>query len=148
MQENLLDTYPDAPLRVYAVWGSILGRDSREGWEPSLLYDRRVIHYWDPNNEVSYWMGRQDAFSSYGDPLVWDAYALYHGDARWENVEQAPWPLESFGWTVIARHPSLANASKPLLEPWHPRLFLPIGVTRGGGAAGPSEVLTSPGLGW
>jgi hypothetical protein len=127
VQENLLDNFPNAPLHVYAVWTPILGRDTREGWEPTLLYDRRVTHYWDADNDVSRWMGRQPDFDDYPDPLVWDVYALYHGDARWENVEQAPWPLEGFGWTVADRSANLAIAAIPLLEDWW-RAFLPLGV--------------------
>ena len=47
MQKEILDTYPSAKLKVYAIWLPYFPGDARDRWSPDLLSDPRVTHYWD-----------------------------------------------------------------------------------------------------
>lgn len=92
MQQNILERHPKAELKVYAVWLEMLASDSREGWDDSLLADRRVEHFWDEKRAVGRALvGPLD----YPGPIVWDAYAVYAPDARWGDKPAGA------GWTVI-----------------------------------------------
>jgi hypothetical protein len=55
VQKALLDTYPHANLKVYAVWFSMMPNDSRAKWSANLLMDSRVIHRWDEPKAVGTW---------------------------------------------------------------------------------------------
>jgi len=88
----------------------MLPGDSRVRWDPSLLTDPRVVHYWDIEAEIGRWFGQnQDAigFSYFSGAVVWDAYLLFGPQAQWTDV---PNPLESFGFTVLADKDELAAA--------------------------------------
>ena len=88
----------------------MLPSDVRERWDPSLLTDARVVHYWDTDAEIGRWFGQNQediGFSYFSRAIVWDAYFLFGPDAEWTDV---PKPLESFGSTVLADKDDLKAA--------------------------------------
>ena len=74
VQKEILEKHPEADVKVYAVWFSMLPGDSRSGWDDCVISDPRVHNPWDRKHLAS------QAFA--GDiegvaPPVWDAYLLY-----------------------------------------------------------------------
>jgi hypothetical protein len=113
VQKELLDKYPHANLKVYAVWFSMMPNDSRAKWSANLLTDSRVIHRWDEPKAVGTWFApRTDAIrpqlardSAWGKgDVLWDAYLLYGADARWDD---APTGLIHWGRTIVAGRETL-----------------------------------------
>jgi hypothetical protein len=113
VQKELLDKYPHANLKVYAVWFSMMPNDSRAKWSGNLLTDSRVIHRWDEPKVVGTWFApRTDTIrpqlapdSAWGKgDVLWDAYLLYGADARWD---EAPSGLIHWGRTIVAGRETL-----------------------------------------
>ena len=112
MQKEILEAHPAAKLRVYVIWFSMLGTDSRSrwGWTGGIISDARVSHFWDEKKIVGRW---------YADPaerdpeIVWDTYYLYSADAEW-NAK--PEPLISTGATVRDEADELKRLMAPLLK--------------------------------
>jgi hypothetical protein len=106
VSDNILAEHPDADLRVYAVWVPALATDSRSDWDPSVLADPRVRHFWDGEYAVGYDLGPR-----IGEPsaLVYDVYAVYDADARWGD------PPAGAGRTVIGESEQLRSELEPLL---------------------------------
>jgi hypothetical protein len=101
VQRDLLEEYPEAEVRVYAVWFEVLAGDARDQWNADLLADARVRHYWDADG----WLGRWFAVEVEGfDGIVWDAYYLYAAEARWDETPPVAF---SSGATVIDRREEL-----------------------------------------
>lgn len=99
MQQNILEKHPAADLRVYAVWLPMLATDARSEWDPSLLDDPRVQHFWDERRVAGEWLADPDHIDlDYPGPIVWDAYLLFRPGARWQD---SPTELASAGWTLI-----------------------------------------------
>ena len=96
MQTELLASEPGADIHVYAVWMPLTRTDMRSAWNPNLLPDKRVTHYWDEDRISGYWFSEH---VSHQQPLAWDAYFLYDADATWDDV---PSPLIGTGYTIIA----------------------------------------------
>ena len=113
VQTELLQKYPRANLRVYAVWFSMMPADSRAKWSPNLLTDSRVLHRWDEPRALGRWFAlRTNAIkrqlapgAAWGDgETLWDAYLLYGADARWD---EAPASLIHWGRTIVAGRETL-----------------------------------------
>ena len=113
MQTELLQKYPHANLRVYAVWFSMMPADSRTKWSANLLTDSRVLHRWDEPKALGTWFApRTDAIAPQLAPgaawgngaILWDAYLLYGADARWD---EAPASLIHWGRTIVAGRETL-----------------------------------------
>ena len=113
VQKELLDKYPHANLKVYAVWFSMMPNDSRGKWSANLLTDSRVIHRWDEPKVVGTWFApRTEAIrpqlapdSAWGKgEVLWDSYLLYGADARWD---EAPSGLIHWGRTIVAGRETL-----------------------------------------
>ncbi len=88
----------------------MLPGDSRERWDPTLLTDPRVVHYWDTEADIGRYFGQNQAaigFTYFSGAIVWDAYLLFGPEAQWIDV---PTPLESSGFTVLADKDDLAQA--------------------------------------
>ena len=110
MQDEILAAYPEADLSVYAIWLPILAGDRRSAWDPDLMPDPRVKHFWDGDREVGLWFAENHE----GVPgIAWDIYFLYGPDAHWEGV---PEPLVSSGFTVIGSKDRLYGDIMPPLE--------------------------------
>jgi hypothetical protein len=87
VQEQVLERYPDADLRVYAVWLPVLATDER--FEVAeVMVDSRVSHYWDAEQRVS------DALREVAQVpegvLLWDAFLLFGPDASWTGRPPEP----------------------------------------------------------
>ena len=113
VQTQLLQKYPNANLRVYAVWFSMMPNDSRTKWPPHLLTDSRVTHRWDEPKAVGAWYGpRTESIrpqltpdSKWGEvDVLWDAFLLYGQNARWD---EAPTDLIHWGRTIVAGRETL-----------------------------------------
>ncbi len=117
VQINILEAYPDADIEVTAVWFNMLFSDARENWDPDLLTDQRVTHYWDPDREIGSWLDENEEVIGFDfklGPVVWDSFLLFGPDATWDV---APVPLVSFGNTIIADKEELHDATMTLLGP-------------------------------
>jgi hypothetical protein len=104
VRSNILEKYPKAGVRVYAVWFNMLAGDSRSLVDRRVLNDSRVTNYYDADRVVGSWFARH---VNDGGGIVWDAYFLYGPDATWTSE---PGPLVSTGGTVIASSSDLASA--------------------------------------
>ena len=113
VQTELLQKYPRADLRVYAVWFSMMPADSRAKWSANLLSDSRVWHRWDEPKILGTWFASRTAEmksqlapgGAWGNgEILWDAYLLYGADARWS---QAPTRLIHWGRTIVAGRDTL-----------------------------------------
>ena len=110
MQQNVLERYPSARLRVYAIWTDKRFFDSRDQWDAAGLVDRRVTHLWDGDDIAGEWLVGNDPGFHGGD---WDAYALFRPDALW-TASSPPRPASS-GSTVIGSADDIAATIGPLL---------------------------------
>lgn len=100
VQQNILEKDPAAELRVYTVWLPMLATDARSEWDPELLDDPRVQHFWDEQRISGEWLADPDNIAlDFPGPIVWDAYVLFGPDAQWRD---SPSDLVGAGWTVIA----------------------------------------------
>ena len=99
---------------VYVVWFDVLASDDRSAWDPGLLFDDRVLHYWDSERFLGTWLPQQEEYQEHVfGPLAWDIFFLYGPDARWEET---PGPLVSSGSTVISKSGRLEKAVTALLD--------------------------------
>jgi hypothetical protein len=115
VQKELLETHPEADLRVYAVWFSMVPGDARSEWPQELLTDPRVVHRWDEAKALGTWYARRTPSmrerispeSKWNDgDVLWDTYLLYGADARWKE-DTAPTDLKLWGRTIVAARESL-----------------------------------------
>jgi hypothetical protein len=111
VQSELLEKYPRAPLRVYAVWFNMIWTDSRWLRRDTVLRDPRVVHFWDKKRIVGRWY--QETVTHRGNGVEWDAFFLYGPEASWdaEPPEVATW-----GRTILGTKDRLREALRPLLE--------------------------------
>ena len=109
MQRQLLDKYPAAPLRVYAVWVPLPVSMTHDAWDAANLTDDRVRQFWDIDLVTGRWFAsRVDGV----DGISWDFYYLYGPDAIWETV---PAPLVGTGGTIYGERYSLEKQVLSLL---------------------------------
>ena len=110
LQTEILEKYPRAKLRVYAIWTSKLVFDSRDQWDAAGLTDRRVVHLWDPQDIMGNWFFYQ--FPDY-QGTTWDTYLLFGKDATWDTQ---PSSLMSSGAPPIDYEDTIAQSIRPLLN--------------------------------
>jgi len=114
VQKEVLEKFPSAKLRVYAVWQPMLPTDSRFTRRESLLADPRVVHLWDRDKAVGRWFAtyrgpQNDCFM--GD-VAWDLFYLFGPDARWG---ERPDSLVACAGPVIEQSGKLADAIRPFV---------------------------------
>lgn len=118
MQQTLLDGNPNASVRVYAVWFNMYPGDARNRWRSSLLSDARVVHFWDDVQSIGRLMAgvlprfateRARQSIDVDDDILWDAYAIYGRDARWD-VDGAPPRVISWGSTILLTQETFRQA--------------------------------------
>ena len=98
---------------VYAVWFDVLAGDDRSAWDPSLLADDRVLHYWDADRLLGTWLPRQEEYEEHiFGPLAWDIFFLYEPNVMWSDT---PAPPVSSGSTVISKSARLRENVAALL---------------------------------
>ena len=95
------------------MWFDVLLDDDRSEWDPEMMPDPRVIHYWDTERALANWIPQQEAYKSltFG-PFAWDQYFLYGPEAVWGDV---PVPLISSGHTVLNKRKRLEKTLLPLI---------------------------------
>ena len=119
MQTQILAKYPNANVRVYAVWFNMFPGDARSKWPSDLLTDPRVIHRWDEAKTVGSWYGQHTSYmrpqltpnSSWKGEILWDSYVLYSADARWD---ESPTGVIHWGRTVVAARDTLRTDAETL----------------------------------
>ena len=109
MQEQILERYPQADLRVYVVWLPVMPLDNNRVAVTDTMPDRRATHFWDNERSVSDELAR-----AYGSPgqLLWDEVFVFGPDAKWGSGP--PRPLGS-GSPVVAAVGTLNRLLKPYL---------------------------------
>jgi mercuric reductase len=109
---ELLEPNPDADLRVYSIWFNMYPGDHKSRWNPDLLTDPRVTHYWDKDKLIGRWMVEQKVVD-YPRRTLWDSYLLFGPEAAWEET---PAPLVGWGMPVYHRRHKLKAEIAPLLD--------------------------------
>ena len=110
MQRQILGEYQSEQLRVYAIWQPMLGGDSREDWNGTIMPDARVMHLWDGELIAGQWFAREiDGFEG----ISWDVYYLFGPDATWETV---PSPLIGTGRTIYGEREMLKRQFGTLMD--------------------------------
>ncbi len=104
MQAEILEENPEDDIAVYAVWFNVLPTDSRSAWDPKLMTDPRVSHFWDEERVIGSWFADNVGFSH--GSLAWDVYYLYGPEATWEEI---PGPLVSSGYTLFGQRSQLTD---------------------------------------
>jgi len=89
VQKYVLSAIPDDGLRVYVVWGPMLGEEKEDDAKRATTHlpDRRVTHFWTPGHAVA------EAFEApLGIPgtRAWDTFLLYAPGARWGDTAPVP----------------------------------------------------------
>lgn len=112
VQQEILNRNPDAKLTVYAVWEKGLPTDSRAEWDGSVLADRRVEHFWDPDRVVSDALVTQADAQNSGAHL--DQFFVFGPDATWADT---PSGLNETGRNILGRSDEVRNALTRLLGP-------------------------------
>jgi hypothetical protein len=122
VQTQLLDKYPNANLKVYAVWFDMMPADSRAKWPATLLADSRAVHRWDENKTIGRWFAPRTAAmrpllskgSAWSDgDVLWDAYLLYGAGGKWNET---PTGLIRWGRTIVAGRDALKGEFERLFE--------------------------------
>ncbi len=120
VRENILAAYPEADVAVTAIWFNMLFSDDRNEWDPRLLTDTRVTHYWDADRDIGAWFDQNEqqiGFEFTKGPIVWDSFFLFGPDSTWEAV---PSDLIAYGNTVLDDKILLREAYEALLQPGRP----------------------------
>ena len=112
LQQEVLSRNPDSKLAVYAVWEKGLPTDSRAEWDGSVLADRRVDHFWDPDRVV------REALAAQGDAQEsrahLDQFFVFGPEANWAG---SPSGLLETGRSILGRSDEVRKALTPLLGP-------------------------------
>lgn len=116
MQKEILEQNPNAKVRVYAIWFSMIRTDGRAMWRMGggTLTDSRVAHFWDDQKLVGRWFAENISPDDADGGVVWDAYYLYPAGAEWTSKPPA---AMTNGVTVRAKFDELNQKIRPLLSP-------------------------------
>lgn len=89
VQRYLLERNPDPRLRVYVVWGPMLGPETEEDARgaTSLVPDGRTTHFWTGVDTLA---ERLRGPAGLTDELAWDTFLLFPPGARWGESPPAP----------------------------------------------------------
>ena len=107
-----MEKNPEAAVRVYAIYLSMLVPDGRDRWDANLMPDERVTHMWDEGRRVGCWYAEHQRPKGVFGRVVWDTYHLYGPEASWNS---APEPLIGSGSTIFAKRKNLASQIAPFL---------------------------------
>ncbi len=90
VQKEILETRPDADLRVYAIYFEMVDGDrgAKSRVNPKeLLDDPRVTMFWDDRKVAGRWFDENvtKLGAREGDPgrIEWDCFALFSAGANW-----------------------------------------------------------------
>lgn len=97
VREHILEEHPDEDLVVYAVWFNMVATDRKARWDPDLLGDKRVRHYWDEDRVLGAWISKNLPDHNHLGAIDWDSYYLFDTDGNWddtfENVRASGTPI-------------------------------------------------------
>ena len=118
----MLEKYPKANLRVYAVWFNMYPGDARAKWPAGILMDSRVAHYWDQervlgitflSNLPAMLERRAEATMQPTADAMWDAFYVYGRGDQWHD----PLPLPTaWGYPIMVTRDRLARELDSLLR--------------------------------
>lgn len=100
---------PELDVAVYAVWFSMVRSDERERWQPGLLDDPRVSHFWDEGKVAGRWFAAHDQALGveFEGETLWDVFFVFPREARWNEL---PSPMTAWGRPVIHEKKTLRRA--------------------------------------
>jgi hypothetical protein len=89
-EHYVLDTIKDDRVRVYVVWGPMLGDEREENARHATgrLPDPRVTHFWTPDNAVAKLFAAPIQLPK--GYLAWDTYQLFDPGVKWNAAVPAP----------------------------------------------------------
>lgn len=108
-----MEKYPEANLKTYIVWFNMVATDTRGGWKPDLLSDKRAMHYWDADQEVGRWIADNVTTCKHLGPIAWDSFYLFDAEASWEETLG---PIQSCGTPVFRATEDLSEALAAMLK--------------------------------
>lgn len=90
MQKYILEEVSDPRLKVYMVWGPMLGEETAEDAvvATAFLHDQRSIHFWTPLHDVAKLF--QGPAGLPADELAWDTFQLFSPTAEWGKTPPQP----------------------------------------------------------
>lgn len=92
VQRYVLDAIDHPGLRLYVVWGPMLGDESREDAGPATAYlqGERVSHFWTGSHELAEALGPVLGLPE--GERAWDTFLLYGPGAEWGEGGPPPEP--------------------------------------------------------
>lgn len=89
MQRYVLDKVDDPKLRVYVVWGPMLGGETEADARAAtaLMPDPRVSQYWTGEHTLAEALR---ATAGLEEELAWDTFLLFPPGARWGDAPPSP----------------------------------------------------------
>ncbi len=104
-----MEEHPELDVAVYAVWFSMVDSDERARWQPALLADPRVRHFWDEGKVTGRWFAAHDRALGVGfeGETLWDVFFVFPREARWSDL---PSPMTAGGRPVIHEKKALRRA--------------------------------------
>lgn len=89
MQRYLLDSTEDPRLKVYIVWGPMLGGETQEDAREAtaLVPDSRATHYWTGSHALAEALGVPAGLK---EELAWDTFLLFPAGSKWGGVPPRP----------------------------------------------------------
>ncbi len=86
MHRYLMQKTDDDNLKLYVVWGPMLGRETEEDAKTAtaLVPDERAMHFWTDSNRVADLYQGALGFTD-EEESGWDTFSLYAPGTRWES---------------------------------------------------------------
>ncbi len=97
LQEQVLDRLDSPDIEVFALWLKISDNDVPAAAEraTTILHDRRVHHYWDPNRALNAQL--LDAITLDVQVRLYNVVLLYGRDATWDTrLPRPPYWMHEF----------------------------------------------------
>ena len=113
VREKVLNEYPEEEIEVYAVWFNMVVTDRKDKWNPKLLDDKRVKHYWDEERVLGKWIADNVKEVKHLGPIDWDSYYLFDTDGEWNDTFEN---LIANGTPIARTTEKLAEGAKTLFE--------------------------------
>ena len=96
---------------MIAVWFDMVRSDNRSRWQPDLLTDPRVTHFWDTDKLVGTWYGENVTVQEPGH-VEWDMFFLYDRGVEWSEDHSG---VYSSGRTIWGRRDKLSRDAATLI---------------------------------
>jgi hypothetical protein len=89
VQRYVLETIPDDRLRVYVVWGPMLGEEKESDAKEATAHlpDPRVTHFWAPTHVLAEAMAGPLGMEG---SRAWDTFQVFAADAHWGEKPPVP----------------------------------------------------------